>query len=151
MECKGQCKPLIFFDATIVVSFKESHIIAFIKGNLFQVKTRAVNVSNHNSYTILCKVCFACFDDKECFATIVVVEKVALVDFVPKTIFLVAVCFCHFDGFSDGFSFGFAIVEILFVAFVVVEDLFQLIGACALECVLSFVGEIHSLLLIIFN
>ena len=136
---------MILLDATIVVCFEESHITAFIERHLFKVKTRAIYVSNQNSYAVLCKVSCSCFDDKESFTAVVVIEFVALVDFVAKTIFLISICLCHFNGFCNSFSFGFAVVKILLVAFVVVKDFLQLIGACAFERILSFVGEFHKI------
>ena len=107
---------------------------------MFQVKTRAVNVCNQYSNAVFCKICLASLDDEEGFATVVVIQFVAGVDFVAEGVFCISVCLCHFNGFGDGFSFGFAVVKILFVAFVVVEDFFQFFGACGFESILSFVS-----------
>lgn len=118
-------------------------VLTFQKRNLFEIESRAVNVSNENTHAVGGEIRLARSQNEQTFAAIVVIELVAGIDLVAEHVGLVACVFNQFNGFAHDFSFGLAVVEKLLVSLCIIADgvEFFLIGQSVY--VLSFVGEFH--------
>lgn len=141
---KRNGEPLILFDTAVVMRLEVRHICLFIKRNLFEIESGAIDVSDENTHAVLCDVRFARSYDKQALAAIVVIKLVAGIDFVAERIRLITLFLNHFDCFLDGFSFGFAVVEKSLVTLCIIAYCFELLLVRQSVDVLSFIGKIHK-------
>ena len=98
VKCERNREPLILLYTAVVVRLEESHVRLLIERDLLQVKARAVDVSDEDSDAVLCDVRRACFENKETFSAVVVIEFVARVYFVAEVILFVSARFYECDA-----------------------------------------------------
>ena len=122
VQRKRNREPLILFDAAVIMRFQKGKFALFVKWDLFQVKTGAVDVRDENSHALFDFFRAARFHDEQRFAAVIEIKFVVRIDFVAEFIFLIARFFQHYDGIFDGFPFGLAVVEKKFVALGIIEN-----------------------------
>ncbi len=138
--------PLILADSAVIMGLGKSNAVIFVQRHLLQVKARVVDMRADYSYAVLFNIAGADFDNENGFASVVIIEFVALFYFFGKIELLVAILFCFFDYVSASFALGLAFADKRFVALRVIENGFHRLFVRSFVNVGSFIFFHVSLL-----
>ena len=139
VQCKGDCRPLIFTDTAIVMRFCKRNTVCFVQGDLLQVDSRAVDVRSQDADTTLADVFAAYANQVQIFTPVVIVHLVAYVQFHAEFVGNVACRNGCLFRISASFSFGFTSIQECCISFCIIED-------CLHFCFVSNFVNVRSLI-----
>ncbi len=140
-------RPLVLFDAAVIMRFEEAHARLFVEGVLLDVDAGRVDVRDDEAHAVFFEVFAADAEGDDALAAVDEVALVSRAERVAEFIFGKASPFGETHGGGAGFALGFRLVEECLVLLREGEHRLLLLFGCRFEVVLFVVGELFVQLL----
>ena len=116
VHCKRNSCPLVFFDAAVIMGFKECKLLILIKRRLLQVQTRCINMCGSQSNTRI-ELLFADDRSNHCFSAVCHINPVARFQLFTACPCVKAVFFEQPDRTIYCFPFGLCTIQKCLIGF----------------------------------